>query len=323
MEVPGDFPLVQYWDAVRRGEEFADTLVSYDDIKSWYKAREDAKASCMKSKGFLYFPNYYWQSDGSESSASADAGYYLSRDYLELPRLPQTRVETQDIGYGIHRPESAVFEDEPDKNQEYIESLSAEAKSAYSIASVGVDRTAPDYDPYNQPDEMGGCSGQAERDFPDPGDAHNDRNVLEQHSDIVADMAERTKHGLIFHEKTVITLNREWRSCMAGKGFELNDWGQEGNRFDGPFQAFLRAMATDPSGKVGQATDASPTLPDEQSRLVGSQVEREIALLDFDCRAETDYLNRFMDAQRKWEQDFVDANRKALDSMKAFVDGFS
>ncbi|MDR1237324.1 MAG: hypothetical protein LBK28_03695 [Propionibacteriaceae bacterium] len=319
-DVPDDFPMVPYWDAVRRGEEFNDALVSDAEIVEWQLAREASLANCMKRKGFLYFPNDR-QNSASADESPDDADYYRSRDSLFIPRLPATRAEVQAVGYGVQRKKVA----EPvvtDKNQEYIDSLSAKEKSAYSIANVGVDRTAPDYDPYSQPEETGGCFGQMERDFPDPGDTHVEHNILEQHGDIVSEMTVRDRGGIVFGEKPMIKLNREWRTCMAGKDFPIDNL-EEGRLWDGPVQAYMLAIRTDPSGKVGIITDDPNATPDEQSRLIGSATERELALLDFDCRTETDYLHRFTEIQRKWEQSFVDANRKALDKMRAFVDGLA
>jgi hypothetical protein len=317
MEVPEDFPLVPYWDAVRRGEEFANKALSREQIADWWNSRESALARCMKAKGFLFFPRAPHDTT-EENQESVE----LDRDYLPVPKLPLTRAETQAVGYGVQR--KVVEESEaPDENIGYIDSLSGKEKSAYYVALQGVDITAPNYDPYSQPEESGGCVGKIERDYPDPGDVKADRNVLEQHGDIVSDMAVMTRGGSIYEDKQVVKLNREWRSCMSDKGFAPDNPAREGDRWDGPLQAYMRAMLTDPSGKVAEIIDDSPPLPDDQERLVGSDAERNIALLDFECRAETDYLNRFMDAQRKWEQDFVDANRKALDAMRDFVDGFS
>jgi hypothetical protein len=316
-EAPADFPLVPYWDAARRGTELFEGISSDEALKDWHDRRQDALAGCMKGKGFLYFPSEWL--GGSEDGLNA--GYFNDRDFLGFPRLPETRGEVQAVGYGVQPKRQPDGSELPDKNQEYFDSLDAKAKGAYSVAYVGVDNTAPDYDPYQNPDEeLGGCLGQVEKDFPDLGDAHAARNVREHHGDVIADMTILARHGGIFEEKEMMALNRQWRSCMAGTGIVTDEPKREGNSWDGPLQAFMLAVRTDPSGAVGLITDSTP---DDQSRLVGSAAEREVALLDFDCRAETDYEQRFTAIQRRREQDFVDANRKALDSMMAFVEGLS
>jgi hypothetical protein len=59
----------------------------------------------------------------------------------------------------------------------------------------------------------------------------------------------------------------------------------------------------------------------DQRSLVGSPAEAEIALADFDCRAETDYEARFAAIQLELEQEFVDQNRPRLELMVAAASG--
>ena len=317
-KAPEDFPLVPYWDAVRRGDEVANAIVSQEQLTKWWNTRESALVSCMKNKGFMFFPRPVHDTTKENEESVA-----LDRDYLPIPVLPETRAEVEAVGYGVEPKVVEEKTDPPDKNIEYADSLSAKKASAYYIALEGVDITAPGYDPYNQPEELGGCGGKIERDYPTPGNDEADRNILLQHGDIVSDMASLTRSGQIYKDKQIVKLNRQWRSCMAGKGFAPDDPAREGGYWDGPYQAYMRAIHTDPSGKVGKITDDSHPLPDDQSRLVGSAAERKVALQDFDCREETNYLQTFTKTQRQQEQDFVNKNRKALDAMRTFVNNLS
>jgi hypothetical protein len=314
--VPDDFPMVVYWDAARRGEEFAHGAVSQAELAAWSESKETALAACMKSKGFLYFPRPW--DDQTAENARAEA---MDRDYLPVPKLPETRAEVQAVGYGVHKKFVEEPDEPADKNTEYVDSLSVKERSAYYIALYDVDITAANYDPWTM-EPSGGCGVRIERDYPAPRNAKTDRNILDYHSDILSEMTDLSLTSSIYQEKPVIKLNRQWRSCMAGKGFALDNGHKEGSHWDGPIQAYMRAVLTDPAGNVVEPTDDKDS-PDEQSRLVGSDAERKIALLDFDCRVETDYLPVFIDIQRKREQDFVKANRKALDNMRAFVDGLA
>ncbi|MEA5052608.1 MAG: hypothetical protein VB093_04070 [Propionicimonas sp.] len=308
-DVPEDFPLVPYWGAIRRGKQWVSNTVS-EDVRINWESREAAVAGCMKDRGFLYDPRPW--TTGSSAPDVED------RDYLAVPRLPASRAEVQASGYGVE-PRPADRPEQTDENQAYIDSLTKSELSAYLIAMYGVDTTAQDHDPYNQPEELGGCLGDAERTYPDPAGAHADRDVLVRFGDLVTHVTMQTRHGRVFEQQEIISLNREWRQCMAKAGFAIDDL-PEGRPWDGPIQAYVRAQMTSPSGDVAEAGEGDTSVPDDQTRLVGSDPERQIALRDFDCREKTDYLSRFMQVQRELEQAFVDANRKELDKMVALVD---
>ncbi len=315
--VPDGFPLVQYWAAIRRWDEIVISSVDPQERAQWWNTREAALARCMKTEGFLFSPRPVHDTTLDDEETLA-----LDRDYMHIPYLAVNRSDVEAVGYGI---EAKVEEEslEADPNQAYAEKLDAKARSAYYIALDGVDHSAPDYDPFAPRDESAGCAAKIDREYPDPWTASPARDMYSRHGDLLSDMTGLTRGGDIFREEPVIRLHREWRSCMARRGFRPDNPAREGSSWDGPYQAFIRARLTDPSGTVGVITDDPSALPDEQNRLVGSVPEREIALLDFDCRQETEYLAVFSQAQLSMEQDFVTANRKELDSLVAFVEGLS
>jgi hypothetical protein len=120
-----------------------------------------------------------------------------------------------------------------------------------------------------------------------------------------------------------VELNREWRSCMAEQGHAMESFrgdSEEGGLLDGPEGAFLMATRTSPDGSVASLSTDEAKLSVNQESLVGSQAEIDIAVADFDCRADTDYLARLTEIQRSMEQDFVNKRKKALDQLVAYVD---
>lgn len=314
-DVPDDFPLVRYWDAVRQGIDFVQSLTDSDAVVEWWDSREADIAKCLKEEGFLYFPRRRAVTENHPETAP------FPQDYLAIPRLANTRNEVQELGYGIEPPEVELLE-EPNLNQEYVDSLSPPERSAYYLVLVGVDITDPDYDPYTHT-ELGGCLGSAERAYPDPAEMNSALDVLVHHGDIITEMTIFTRHGTMFRDPAVLRLNREWRNCMSRHGFELDLPSREGSYWDGPLQAYMRAIRTGISGETSDTTAETAALPDDQTRLIGSAVEREIALLDFDCREEVNYMAAFTEAQRVKEQAFVDLNRKLLEEMRSFVDALS
>ncbi|MCL2784832.1 MAG: hypothetical protein FWD55_05235 [Propionibacteriaceae bacterium] len=60
--------------------------------------------------------------------------------------------------------------------------------------------------------------------------------------------------------------------------------------------------------------------PEEERSLLGTQAEVQIALADFDCREESNYLERYLAIQIDLESAFVDQHRAQLDEMLAFAD---
>lgn len=313
---PADFPMVPYWAAVRRGDEVVIASVDLQELGDRWSSREAALVRCMKREGFDFWPRVF-----HDPGADNDEQLTLDRDYLHIPYLASHRSEVQAAGYGVEASQNASSP-EVDPNEAYVESLDAETRSAYYVALDGFDISDPDHDPFTSRDESGGCAATIAREYPEP-QAVGDRDMYSRHGDLLSDMASLTRGDDIFSDARVIALNCAWRACMTGKGYVPDDPASEASPWAGPYQAVARARLTDPSGTLGTISEDMSALPDEQSRLVGSGPERDIALLDFECRQETDYLAVFAAAQRRLEQDFVTENRKELDSLLAFVDGLS
>jgi hypothetical protein len=66
----------------------------------------------------------------------------------------------------------------------------------------------------------------------------------------------------------------------------------------------------------GQHNLPFSTLKSEEP-LKAYPAQIEVALIDFDCREQVDYMDRLMEVVRDVEQKFLDENRAALEAMKA------
>lgn len=91
----------------------------------------------------------------------------------------------------------------------------------------------------------------------------------------------------------------------------------------GPMQAYRLAVVTAADGTTDPAhRDMLTTeIPLDNRYLVGSDVERAIALADVDCRARTGFVDRYVDVLARLQADFVAEHRAALDDLLAASTG--
>jgi hypothetical protein len=83
------------------------------------------------------------------------------------------------------------------------------------------------------------------------------------------------------------------------------------------------AFETDPDGDRvdydAYAEDPEST-PLDQRSLVGSQVEIDVAVADFECRQETDYMDRLISRMREIQDEHLAEHQKELDAFMAAVE---
>ncbi|MDR2929480.1 MAG: hypothetical protein LBV06_01015 [Propionibacteriaceae bacterium] len=206
-------------------------------------------------------------------------------------------------------PNSASTEPD-DPNLANRESLSAAEADAYSIALMGDYRTQS---------MAGSCLQEVSDSHPRPTtyDDRSARFITEFGELIRSAEAMLTRDGFLI-DPAVLKLNDEWESCMATRGyvFDPQSWEPEDG---GPQIAMNRAIETTPDGSVvsvppGTRIDQAPP---EAVSLLGSQPERDIALADFDCRAQTNYLPRLIDIRFDLEEQFIQEHQAALDRLVA------
>ncbi|MDR2372856.1 MAG: hypothetical protein LBD77_01870, partial [Bifidobacteriaceae bacterium] len=258
----------------------------------WWERYVSVIAQCMAGQGFDYTPVEYPAVELPEYSSA------FSQDFLSIPLLPAERVDVERLGYGTHGPLevfdasdlAALMPDDP--NQEYFDSLSAAAQLSYNEAYWGyasVEEAA-----YSSP---AGCVGAAAAAAPEPVTSVSE--FLDEFNDVVW-VVGRLAYSEIFGDPRVASLAAEWDSCMRRGGIDVSSETDElavdsDLAYANPNSAWYLALRTGADGVVGAGGRAvfEDSLRLDQRSLVGSPAEAEIALADFDCRAETDYEARF------------------------------
>ncbi|MDR2930853.1 MAG: hypothetical protein LBV06_08140 [Propionibacteriaceae bacterium] len=238
----------------------------------------------------------------------------VSLRYLPIPMLSNDRDEVVRVGYGVMpTPEEQDFEngEVEDPNVTYTQTLSPEEFAAYQKARFG------------DPDDPAGtsgnsCSGRALAQYPERPEPDRQGRFEVEFGDLV--YAARFNGREVFHAEVedprVLRLDAEWGACMAKKGF-----GFEGlDSMHGPELAFFQAERTHPDGVVGPVHQEfiwTAEIPVEEKSLLGTESERTVAVADFDCRVETDYMSRYAQIQIALDNEFIAKHRAELDRLVA------
>ncbi|MDR2975038.1 MAG: hypothetical protein LBV00_10090 [Propionibacteriaceae bacterium] len=266
-------------------------------------------ASCMSAAGFRYTP---LPSNPEHQFASASWGRDL--DLIPVPRLSSDRSIVAHYGYGVLPPP----EDDPrfpteaeDPNVAYRSTLSQTEASAYDLALYG--------DLNKRETWTQSCSAQAAEQSADiaPGPV---QAFLTEFGDLARAARWSAVEGLM-ESAPVAQLSREWESCMNANGVTFDARLSD----KGPGIALARAINTRSDGTVGPWRADTPTaeIPVEEKSLTGSEFERAIALQDFDCRTQTDYVARLTALRIQSDNDFIEKNRDALNRLLAAAEAWS
>ncbi|MDR0594994.1 MAG: hypothetical protein LBG60_17455 [Bifidobacteriaceae bacterium] len=313
---PADMPLAPYWETLRQADAaLADAADDATRVETW-NAQQDFIARCMKSQGFTYYPTAF--SEGSGGGPSRE--YMRYREVLPAPLLAVDRGVVEEQGYGsmpdTRQPDTLA----DDPNQEYVASLSEAESRAYEMALTGVDP-----DRLGDPVEDGaGCVLRAWDEYPEPDLPAWERSVFGRHAELISAMALVVRSDLTL-DPEFWELNQLWGDCMAAKGLDLDPDGaaaaaEAGGGSSGPTDAMRLAIRTGADGEVAPADAHAASLPLDQASLTASGPERAIALADFDCRVETDYIDQLIAIQRRLEQQFVDRHASELAEMTALAE---
>ena len=279
----------------------------------------NAIAACMAAQGFTYVP--------SPPQPSASAGLTsldLNLRYLPVPYLSADRGTVVREGYGVMAtPEElaaaqGVTVGSP--NDAYTSTLSSAEFEAYQMALFG---------DYNDPAGTSGssCSGKATAQFPEMPLPDGQRDFDAEFGDLTAAVwnllgSDPSAGGdNLDSDPRRLQLDAEWESCMAGKGYRLEKLDYE----HGPDLAFGLARRTRPDGTVGPFHYTSvlgSEIPDEEKSLLGTEPEREVAVADFDCRVETDYLARLTDIRVSLDEKFIAEHQTELDRLVAAAESW-
>lgn len=271
-----------------------------------FASREAFIADCMAAEGFTYTPAPYPEPES--------ASYPWLENAIAVPELPADRSAVATRGYGQDDPdradEGATLVDDADA--EYIEGLSDQAVTAYMAALTG-SRGPDDMNPA----EDGGCQGRSETEFPAGSDVSDSAAV--QFQPLIMAMQKLVQRD-IYTDQAVADLNEEWVGCMEEAGYDVGaPAGYPAPSVPGPMEGWNLAVITGADGtahwsEVGTATS---DLSEDERALIGTEAEHAIAVADFDCRAETGYVERFTAALRSAQQEFVDRRGDELAAMEA------
>ena len=263
---------------------------------------QNAIAACMASQGFRYTPL-----PPQIDAAAARSRISTALRYLPVPYLPDDREAVARQGYGVLPTVEAQLAAEgmspDDPNLAYTATLSPAEYQAYYSALYG------DYD-----DPAGtsasSCSGKATTHFPEPLESDQQQTFDAE----FGDLANAARIDVASDPRT-IQLDAEWESCMNQQGFTFDKL--EGDH--GPNMAMGLALRTRPDGSVGSFRVGVPAadIPVDEQSLLGTEPERKVALADFDCRAETDYMDRLAEIRVSLDNQFITEHQTQLDQLAA------
>jgi hypothetical protein len=347
----GDAPEARLW--VDRAELpfdyysdlIAATYLRMSDVASgdggqWEIEQEKWIASCMKDKGFEYYPK------AVEPPAEGASNDQAGDRKLWVPWMPDDLAEVERYGYGYSQgigpsdtaaaPET---DDQPDRNADYVSSLSHSAQEEYQIALMGrelADWFAQGADPGAPLPAQGGCMLGASEAHPYPWAQVAEESPITLYEDLIDRMrdeggdpyaqitpGDRPAAGTFLRRQEVDALDTEWREC-----FERDFPEPEGSRIagaptsdaDGPTGAWSMAFNTNQDGEWW--TGLPDKIPLEYASLTGTPREIAIAVADFKCRQETDYIQRFLTLQREAQEEFVAKHKSELDQMVAALEDY-
>ena len=279
-------PLSQYFSSVY-GSDLS-TEEQEERYREDEREREDLMAQCMSEEGFEYIPNLQ---SGSFSSGG-------------MEWEPDSREWVSQYGYGMinypGRDEPMTEDQYVDANSDYVESLSESERNAFYEALHGPgpdEETMASDEPMEWDWTTAGCYGWAEneRGVEDPFSSEEHAPLMEALNKFYEDAMNSPEFAEI---------DAAWASCMT-------DAGHPG--FSTQYEA--QNSVGDESNALYE--DNPEAGPDEALMTALSEKEIELALVDLDCREETDYRDRQQEIQAEKEQQFVDDHKEQLEAMKA------
>ena len=285
-------PLAEYMNAVYGGD-----LSQEEQERKFaeeYEQQEELVARCMQEEGFEYTP-------GTQSGFSTSDGSEWK---------PDDRKWVSEYGYGAVR---TPFDDQPapeeeyvDPNGDYVASLSESEQTAFYEALYGVQPTEEEIGEdgsYEYDWETAGCQGAAQHEVSgeDPSQSEEFKPLFDAMNEFWEDMP--SWPGMS-------ELDAEWAACMeaAGHGGYTTQTEPQNSLYE-ELNAIYEATPVTEDG-VGSE-------PDQSAIDALAEREVELALVDLDCREETDYRDRNEEITREAEQQFVDDHKSELEALRA------
>ncbi|MDR2929365.1 MAG: hypothetical protein LBV06_00405 [Propionibacteriaceae bacterium] len=279
----------------------------------------EATARCMADLGFRYIP---WVSSDNTAQNRADSISQWSA--LPVPLLSSDRDVVAREGYGVLDViQQHAGDGSDDPNKDYWATLSEAESDAYFTALWGDFR-----DPEGT--RASSCGSKAQAQFPELTERGRVSEFLDEFSDLTwsawlwviiddRSMAGWGGEGFALDPRR-LQLDREWGGCMSDQGYPIDNSGI--NSGSGPSLAMYLAERTRPDGTVGPERENATVdeIPPEELNLLGTPPERAVALADFDCRVETNYMARVAEIRRSKDEEFIRTHQAELDRLVAAAD---
>ncbi|MDR2378297.1 MAG: hypothetical protein LBD70_02550, partial [Bifidobacteriaceae bacterium] len=336
-----DLPIDYYSDLIVLAQ-LRDMDIAAAGGGTWEVEQEEFTAQCMKGKGFTYYPRQVEASTAGESDVKA--GFHG----LMVPWLPDDLADVERYGYGHFSPDVLPSQDltalepaAPDPNAQYVAALSASAQAAYKAALYGAEHAAyssEDFLPDTAAPPIGGCMGDAILAHPMPLLEVVDQSPLTAYDDLIEQLGNQagSPYAAEFLRRAEVdALDTAWRQCFeqdfslagppAGQdtGVLMPDPAEpepEPSLWNGPSAAWDLALLTDADGNYWDGDVAAAPLA--YSSLTGTPREVAIAVADYKCRSQTDYVNRFTDIKRAAQEEFIAAHKAQLDQLAAALEAY-
>jgi hypothetical protein len=279
-----DSPLNEYMAAVYDAQEDV-------DYEQQQKETEELIAACMADEGFEYIPVDY-------------SAQYEEMDEQDIEDQ-NTEEWVAENGYGMNQtPEQAAEANEQatefvDPNQDYVSTLSESEQMAFYEVLYGPTPDDSELDEdgsYEYNWEEAGCSGAAQHEtggdsmWDDP--AH--KNVTDAMNDLWTDLES---------SPAMTKLNSDWASCMADAGHP--DFAVKNDAMN---------AVMDEQNALWEGSETGPT---EEETAAARDNELKIALADFRCAEEVDYMDKSLEAQFALEEQFISDYKAELDALIA------
>jgi hypothetical protein len=328
-------PVDYYSDLIDQVTLRMDEFVSADG-GGWEVKRDEFIGSCMKAKGFGYYPNEVEPVEEGESDIRA------GDRRLWVPWLPDDLAEVERYGYGYLNLSPAAdhmpsLDPASDLNERYVASLSVSAQREYQVALMGAELA--DYVSSGAPmdialPEMGGCWAEADRAHPSPVLRAAEELPTVAYEDLIDQMRDQAgdPYSATFVRRAEVDhLNSEWLECFErdfppAEPAELPEGLTviaDGDGYSsGPTAAWNLAVNTNEAGESWDPGPEGKEAPAEYASLTGTSREIAIAVADYRCRVETDYVARFLAIEREAQEEFIAAHQAELDEMVAALEEY-
>jgi hypothetical protein len=293
-EAESESPLAEYLDAVYGGDLSPEEQER--QFAEQQAQQEELVAACMQEQGFEYTP-----ADPSSSFVSGDGTEWE----------PDEREWVDQYGYGAVRTpfteEGAPEEEYVDPNADYVASLSESEQTAFYEALYGPQPTEEELGEdgsFEYDWTTAGCQGAAQHEV--AGEDLSQSDEFRPLFDAINEFYEGMPSFAGLAE-----LEAEWSECMdaAGEGGFATQADAQNSIYEQLDEIYGGMEVTEDGAPVGE--------PDQAALDALAEREVELALVDLQCREETDYRDRFTSITHEAEQQFVDDHRSELEALKA------